>query len=150
MVPYEAFNFVLDQAGGPFKVTGDFLYETYQQSAGLGTWGLLRVEDGVVAVTGTTQVGNALTVSGTYQPTAADAGKPATIRISSPSGPLGEASVSGHSWTFTTEHSPSDPVTLTVRCSLGGETKIALPPPALTAPEKVAGNPVSKGAPTRP
>jgi hypothetical protein len=150
VVPYEAFNFVLDQAGGPFKVTGDFLYETYQQSAGLGTWGLLRVEDGVVAVTGTAQVGTALTISGTYQPTAADAGKPATIRVSSPSGPLGEANVSGHSWTFTTDHSPSDPIAMTIRGSLGGETTIALPPPASTAPEKVAGNPVSKGAPTRP
>jgi hypothetical protein len=39
---------------------------------------------------------------------------------------------------------------MTIRGSLGGETTIALPPPASTAPEKVAGNPVSKGAPTRP
>ena len=27
VAPYEAFNFVIDEAGGPFKVPGDYLYE---------------------------------------------------------------------------------------------------------------------------
>jgi hypothetical protein len=150
VVPYEAFNFVLDQAGGPFKVTGDFLYETYQQSAGLGTWGLLRVGDGLVAVTGASQVGTDLKLSGIFQPAAAVSDKPATISVSSPSGPLGDANVAGHSWTFTTAHAPSDPVTLTIRSSLGGEATIALPAPAATTPENLAGHPDPKGAPTRP
>jgi hypothetical protein len=150
VVPYESFNFVLDQAGGPFNVKGDYLYETFQQSSGLGTWGLFRVEDGLVAVTSATRTGNVLTLSGIHQPAAAADGKPATIRVSSPAGPLGEASVAGHTWTFTTPNAPSDSVTLTIRSSLGGQATIAMPPPASTVRQKVAASTGIERASNRP
>ena len=150
VVPYEAFNIVLDQAGGPFNVTGDFLYESYQQAAGLGTWGLLRVEADHVAVTGASRAGSDIVVSGIHQAAAANAGKPVTIRVSTPAGPLGEAKVVGNSWTLKAAHLPSDPVTLTIRSSLGGTTAITLPSTAATAPVKVARRASTGGVQPRP
>ena len=40
---YEAFNIVLDRAGGKAAVPGDYLYEAYQQSAATGMWGIFRI-----------------------------------------------------------------------------------------------------------
>jgi hypothetical protein len=126
-VPYEAFNFVLDRAGGEFDVVGDFLYETYLQSANLGTWGLFRVESDLVAVNEASQDSKDITLSISHQPSAANAGKAVTISISSEAGPLGNATKIGDKWFFTTPHNPGDKVTFTVKSSLGGSDKVVLP-----------------------
>ena len=43
VLPYEAINILLPSAGGTFKVPGDYLYNTYQQSQLNGSWGIFRV-----------------------------------------------------------------------------------------------------------
>jgi hypothetical protein len=126
VVPYEAFNFVLDRAGGQLDVKGDFLYETFQQSAGLGTWGLLRVESGLVAITGASQIGNELTLAGIHQAAPGHVG-PTTISISAGGPPLGDAKLHGDRWTFTTRHDPGAQVTYSVRSSQGAEAKVTWP-----------------------
>jgi hypothetical protein len=42
-LPYEAINILLPSAGGTFKVPGDYLYNTYQQTQLNGSWGIFRV-----------------------------------------------------------------------------------------------------------
>jgi hypothetical protein len=129
VAPYEAFNFVLDRAGGRFDVTGDFLYETYQQSAQLGTWGLFRVQAGLVTVTEVRQEGSELTLSGRYQLSRANAGHSPKISVSSGSGPAVDATVDpeAQTWTFATHHDPKDQARFTISSSLGGSTTIDLP-----------------------
>jgi hypothetical protein len=134
VLPYEAFNFVLDKAGGHFNVPGDYLYETYQQTAQTGTWGLFRVEPGLVTVTKLEQNGRQLTLSGRYQPSRANAGKPGKISVSIGAGPAIDATLdpATQSWTFTTTRDPKEPpssttTSYTISSSLGGSTTIDLP-----------------------
>src|SRR5262249_14471775 len=41
----QKYDIVLDSAGGPFKVPGDYLYQAYNQEQKMGIWGLFRVTD---------------------------------------------------------------------------------------------------------
>jgi hypothetical protein len=43
LVPHKALNILIDQAGGPNKVPGDYLYNSFD--AGTGAWGVFRVCD---------------------------------------------------------------------------------------------------------
>jgi hypothetical protein len=52
VVPYQTSNFLLKSAGGAHIVSGDYLYELFQQ-ANLGLWGLLRVQDVTVIINST-------------------------------------------------------------------------------------------------
>src|SRR5262249_37319779 len=129
VAPYEAFNFVLDRAGGRFDVTGDFLYGTYQQSAQLGTWGLLRVQSGLVTRTGARQEGPELNRSRRYQPSRANAAQSPKISVPPGPGPAVDATVDpkAQTWIFATHHDPKDPASFTISSSLGGSTTIDLP-----------------------
>jgi hypothetical protein len=50
LLPYETSNMLLDSAGGSFRVSGDYLYQTFLGEAA-GLWGLLRVSDDLVVIT---------------------------------------------------------------------------------------------------
>ena len=39
----QKYDIVIDSAGGPFKVPGDYLYEAFNQEQKMGIWGLFRV-----------------------------------------------------------------------------------------------------------
>ena len=39
----QKYDIVLDSAGGPFQVPGDYLYQAYNQEQKIGVWGLFRV-----------------------------------------------------------------------------------------------------------
>jgi hypothetical protein len=43
ILPNEAYNLVLPSAGGVHRVTGDYVYQTFQLSSKNGTWGIFRV-----------------------------------------------------------------------------------------------------------
>jgi hypothetical protein len=52
VVPYQTSNFLLKSAGGAHMVSGDYLYELFQ-NANNGLWGLLRVQDVTVIINST-------------------------------------------------------------------------------------------------
>ena len=39
----QKYDIVIDSAGGPFQVPGDYLYQAYNQEQRMGIWGLFRV-----------------------------------------------------------------------------------------------------------
>ena len=39
----QKYDIVLDSAGGPFQVPGDYLYQAFNQEQKMGIWGLFRV-----------------------------------------------------------------------------------------------------------
>ncbi len=84
MAVYEAFNFVIDHAGGRFGVPGDYLYEGFQVASPSGMWGIFRVEKDFVAVSEVTIEGGKVTLRGVHQPSAENRGKPASITVSPP------------------------------------------------------------------
>jgi hypothetical protein len=40
----QKYDIVIDSAGGPFKVPGDYLYQAYNQEQRMGIWGIFRVK----------------------------------------------------------------------------------------------------------
>jgi hypothetical protein len=63
VVPYQPLNIVIGQAGGIASTPGDYLYHTYQDTS-TGTWGLFRIGDNAVIITGAVLSGSTLTVQG--------------------------------------------------------------------------------------
>ena len=39
----QKYDIVIDSAGGPFQVPGDYLYQAFNQEQKMGIWGLFRV-----------------------------------------------------------------------------------------------------------
>jgi hypothetical protein len=124
---YEAFNFVIDHAGGGSGVAGDYLYEAFQQSSATGMWGLFRVKDDLVVVTGVKVEGGKVTVMGRHEAASGNQGKPFTITVASDKGASGAATIDGMKWTFSADQHPGDDETFTITSSLGGTTTVTVP-----------------------
>jgi len=57
VVPNQSSNIVIAHAGGPMKVPGDYLYETFEKSTSWGTWGLMRVQPLTINTSANTTLG---------------------------------------------------------------------------------------------
>ena len=71
IVPNQVSNFLLEKAGGSQLVSGDYLYEAAQAQGEFGMWGLLRVQDTAIIITGastTTVKGRVMVKPGTAIP----------------------------------------------------------------------------------
>jgi hypothetical protein len=126
IAPYEAFNLVIDRAGGPFAVPGDYLYEGFQLTNVQGLWGLFRVEEDLVVIQEATLRGGRLILKGVHFPSRVNRGKDCTITVSSPAGINGRATVKDRSWTFEAnlKKDAGTTVDLTVTSSLGGQATV--------------------------
>ena len=127
VAPYEAFNFVIDRAGGRAGVPGDYLYEALQRTRILGLWGILRVEGDLVVINEAALANGRLTLKGSHQPSAENAGKPYSIEVAADPNFKVTAAVSKNSWSFDGALPGSGPVEVTVTSSLGGRAAVRLP-----------------------
>ena len=41
----QKYDIVIDSAGGPFRVHGDYMYQGYNQEQKIGVWGIFRVNE---------------------------------------------------------------------------------------------------------
>jgi hypothetical protein len=143
VAPYEAFNFVIDSAGGRSKVPGDYLYEALQRTRLLGLWGIFRVEKDLVVVNRVVTSGGKLIVEGSHQSSAENAGKALMITVSSSTGVQGSVPSVGGSWTYVTDHPAVQPAMISVKSSLGGTAAVRLGPPPQPRPSVERAEPPS-------
>jgi len=123
MAPYEAFNLLINRAGGPFAVSGDYLYECFQMARVQGLWGLFRVEEDLVVIQEATLRGGRLILKGILMPSVTNRGKEYTITVSSSTGLKEPATVKGRNWALETDlkTDAGKSVDVTVTSSLGGK-----------------------------
>jgi hypothetical protein len=138
VAPYEAFNLLIDRAGGPFAVPGDYLYEGLQRTSVQGLWGLFRVEEDLLAINEVSLDKGKLVLKGIHIASARNTRKPYTISVSikkdgSDPMPLKGTSDVGKpgeiKWSFTADYDKKDklgPGVIIVACSLGGKTTVRL------------------------
>jgi plastocyanin len=125
---YEAFNFVIDRAGGRFGIPRDYLYEGFQTAGNSGMWGIFRVEKDFVAVNEVTVEGSRLTLRGIHQPSAENRGKPVSITVTRSSRDAQQpATLDGSHWSLTTDYRADRDETFSVKTSLGGSTGLKVP-----------------------
>ena len=136
VAPYEAFNFVIDEAGGPFKVPGDYLYEALQRTRTLGLWGIFRVEDDLVVINRVVTGGGKLVVEGYHQSSGRNVGRQPRITVSSSTAARGTATFDGPAWNFVVDHPEAMPAEINAESSFGGVQRLRLvpPPPPSTPP----------------
>jgi hypothetical protein len=137
--PYEAFNFVIDHAGGTGRQEGDYLYEALQRTQFLGLWGLFRVEKNLLIVTEMALSNGKVSLKGLQLASGNDA-TASTISVTSPQGVTGTANVDKGSWQFTADYAGPLPLKLILSSSRGGGMMVEFLDPSAAPAKAVPGS----------